>query len=117
LNEGVATLPGLLRQHGYRTAGFVNSVHMGPFKGLDRGFDEFVRFGGGNDPRMRYRSNHPAAEILRSMGLLRKKKGSHQTTLAAKAWLTRHARDSDPFFLLIHYHQAHHPYMPRRRAR
>jgi arylsulfatase A-like enzyme len=117
LNENIRTLPELLGERGYRTAGFVNSVHMGPFKKLDRGFDEFVRIGGGNDPGMLYRSHHPLAEVLRRLGLLHKKKGSRQTTRAGKAWLTRHAQDPDPFFLLIHYHQAHHPYLPPWRDR
>ena len=56
LDDGILTLPELLGANGYRSVGFINSVHMGPFKKLDRGFDEFTRIGGGNSRNMLSRS-------------------------------------------------------------
>lgn len=41
LAAGSQTLAGLLRAHGYRTAGFSANPWIGPLTGLDRGFERF----------------------------------------------------------------------------
>jgi len=42
LDKNIFTLPSVLREHGYRTLGFVKNVYVSEFSGLDRDFDEFV---------------------------------------------------------------------------
>ena len=105
------TIASHLRAAGYRTAAFVNTHHIGAFKGMDRGFDEFTQVGTGGAP-----STRPwLIREAESYGLIRKNKGTEQTTALLMNWLEKHKDDSRPFFLTVHYHEAHHPYWPPRR--
>jgi arylsulfatase A-like enzyme len=73
---------------------------------MDRGFDEFVQFGTGGAPTRRSRLRRAAERH----GFLPKNKGTASTTEAVTAWLRGRRPGQEPFFLAVHYHEAHHPY-------
>lgn len=93
-------LSDLLHRHGYHTAAFVGSMVLDPANGgapgFDRGFDIYdADF---HDPKAgedRYHSLERRAEDVanRAMG-----------------WLSRHPQG--PFFLWLHFYDAHEPYDP-----
>jgi arylsulfatase A-like enzyme/Tfp pilus assembly protein PilF len=85
------TLAKTLRDAGFQTAAFVAGFPLDARFGLDQGFDtydgHFDKEGGKHDRR--------TAEEVTTRGL---------------AWLDAH--DKKPFFLFLHYYDAHHPYHP-----
>ena len=86
------TLAELLKANGYATAGFVSSAVLARQYGLDQGFDIY----------------HEGAEIRRG---LQKERTADATTMQAINWLVQ--RDLDkPFFLFVHFYDAHWPYEP-----
>jgi arylsulfatase A-like enzyme/Tfp pilus assembly protein PilF len=100
LGKDVPYLPDILRRHGYHTAGFIGAYILDPKSqsapGFDRGFDTydagFHRRKPGED---RYASvERRAGEVV-----------DH-----ALAWLQAHPRD--PFFVWLHFYDAHDPYDP-----
>jgi arylsulfatase A-like enzyme/Flp pilus assembly protein TadD len=100
LRPEIPYLPDLLHQHGYHTAAFVGSMVLDPYSnaapGFDRGFDfydsDFHNPRPGED---RYHSLERRAEDVadRAMG-----------------WLSHHQQT--PFFLWLHFYDAHEPYDP-----
>ena len=113
LVPSVRTMATHLRAAGMRTAAFVNTHHMGQYKGLDAGFEEFQQIGTGG---WRSRRSWLSREAERR-GLRRKNKGTAETTEQVVRWLRAQRDRERPFFLLVHYHEAHHPYWPPRRHR
>lgn len=113
LPADVPTMASVLGRHGMRTAGFVNTHHMGAYKGLDAGFASFHQFGTGG---WRAKRNVFSREAERR-GWRPKNKGTAPTTDAVLRWLDAYATSDRPFFLLVHYHEAHHPYWPPRAHR
>lgn len=106
LADGITTMAQHLARYGYRTCAFVNTHHMGAYKRLDAGFDEFQQIGTGGWRARR----HWLGRELERRGLIQKKKGTAATTSQVIGWLDAHAHSSSPFFLFVHYHEAHHPY-------
>jgi len=93
-------LPDLLNQHGYHTAAFVGSIVLDPktqaAPGFDRGFEFYdANFHNSKPGEDRYQSLERRAEDVanRAMGWLR----HHQQT---------------PFFIWLHFYDAHEPYDP-----
>jgi arylsulfatase A-like enzyme len=87
----VPTLAEDLRSAGYRTAAFVNVSWLSPqISGLDRGFDSY-------DLHMTDPTN-------------RNQREARATTDAALAWLE--SERTPPFFLVVHYFDAHLTYDP-----
>jgi arylsulfatase A-like enzyme/Flp pilus assembly protein TadD len=97
LPTGVPTLAEALSAEGYRTAAFVASRVLDRRFGLARGFDHY-------DDRM-------AAENLGEYGYPEREAAS--VTSAALSWLagTREP-DKRPYFIWVHYYDAHAPYEP-----
>jgi arylsulfatase A-like enzyme len=88
LPQSVTTLPQLLQQAGYDTQGIVNNGHMRAHWGFDRGFANWQEF-----------------EVDTDAG------NCENLTEQATNWLGK--RDSDkPFFLFMHYYDAHDAYGP-----
>jgi arylsulfatase A-like enzyme len=87
LSDDVVTLPDLVKQAGYQTAGFVAVRLLAPDSGVAGGFD---RFDFPQQTRQR-----PAPDVV---------------PLATK-WL-RSRGSSDPFFLWLHLFDPHMPYAP-----
>lgn len=85
MRQTVPTLATVLKAGGYATAGFVNAPALSPDYGFARGFDS-------------YDIAEPEA------------RGAARTTEEALAWIAR--TDARPFFLFLHYFDAHLPYSP-----
>jgi len=104
LNSSLTYLPDLLHGRGYRTAAFVGSILLdprnGPFQSYDRGFDVY-------DAGF----HQPQRGELRSQSVER---SGEQVVVRATSWL---AHDTQrPFFLWVHLHDAHAPYISYNRA-
>jgi arylsulfatase A-like enzyme/cytochrome c-type biogenesis protein CcmH/NrfG len=96
LPEGVRSVAEDFRQAGYKTAAFVSGFPLTRRFGLDRGFETYDdHLPRGSDPRR-------TAYVERS---------ADRTTDAALQWLDA-APQSGPFFLWVHYFDAHAPYEP-----
>jgi arylsulfatase A-like enzyme/Flp pilus assembly protein TadD len=96
LGAGPATLAETLRAKGYATAAFIGGYTLRAPFGLDRGFDHYDDALPSGEEAWRER---PAPE----------------TTAAALAWLRSRASPQSkraPFFLFVHYYDAHDPYTP-----
>jgi choline-sulfatase len=97
LPKTVPTLPETLARAGYRTAAFVSGFPLERRFGYARGFEVYDdKFPHGNDPRRAPYIERPA----------------DQTTAVATGWLDGRASDAAPWFLWIHYYDAHSPYEP-----
>jgi arylsulfatase A-like enzyme len=124
LAESVRTLPQVLAEAGYHTAGFSTSSLIGQLKQLDRGFHEY------HEPlssrRGPARARRSLWQTLRSLpivaeGWRRAKHLSWRLGLADKdggrmtrrvvEWLEAAGRGREPFFLLVHIQEMHHPYL------
>jgi arylsulfatase A-like enzyme/Flp pilus assembly protein TadD len=99
LGKDLPYLPELLHQHGYHTAAFLGSYILDPAAaapGFDRGFDlydgHFHQRKPGED---RYKSVERRAEDVADRAL---------------GWLSRHQQG--PFFIWLHFYDAHDPYDP-----
>src|SRR5271167_3626330 len=100
LRTDLPYLPDLLHEHGYHTAAFVGSMVLDPeggaAPGFDRGFDVYdAHFHNSKSGEDRYQSLERRAEVVanRAMG-----------------WLSRH--QETPFFIWLHFYDAHEPYDP-----
>ncbi len=83
LSDDIPTLAELLRSAGYRTAALVNNGQMKAHWGFNRGFSSWHEF----------EVDTPAGNC-------------ESITAAARAWLTN---APEPFFLFLHYYDAHDP--------
>ena len=110
IRDELATLPEVLREQGYRTAGFVSAYVLDGELGFSRGFDiyddELGRFPGLAD-----------LVFFRSVAMLRRhldpdmvveRRGDH-TTDKAITWLEGREQ---PWFLWVHLFDPHGPYTP-----
>ncbi len=100
LAEEQETLAERLRAEGYQTAAFVGSFVLDRRYGLAQGFDTY-------DDRV---DASPDA----SFGGIENERKGEAVTDAALAWLkeTKERSGSTPFFLWVHYYDAHYPYDP-----
>ncbi len=139
LDDSMPTMGSLLSDTGYRTVGFV-SGDVGKHKGLDRGFQEFYFKGDAEGSRaeklravsavIRRIIRDVRKPVARRLGLTdirrfapqvkakrhsrltpsRKIKVTRRTTRRVVQWLDAHGRSKQPFFMLVHYKNMHHPY-------
>jgi arylsulfatase A-like enzyme len=132
LGAGIPTLAEVLGRAGYHTAGFVSTSFIGRYKRLDRGCEEFYEpFGSRRGP------GHDSAPGLAGAAVrawrvvqgsavfqeaLRRKrhlswrlglgdKGSAETNRRMISWLRENGERKQPFFLLAHHQEMHHPYL------
>jgi arylsulfatase A-like enzyme len=87
LRSNIPTLPEILHNSGYRTAGFTEGGFVAGHFGFDRGFDRF-------DDEVPKLTND--VEVVFSRGLE----------------FLQEARGSQPFFLFLHTYAIHDPYYP-----
>ncbi len=95
LPAGARTAAEVLGEAGFETLGVVSSPLLGPDYGLDRGFD-------------RLRVVSPLGETI--AGYRRVENRAREVTDAALELLD--ARGAAPFFLFVHYYDAHTDYAP-----
>jgi arylsulfatase A-like enzyme len=136
LGGSIPTLGEALGELGYHTVGFVSTSFIGRLKGLDRGFQQFyepwrgwgsgatAERGASRDGRLRSlaakalaageRVLAPAAtwrqvkHLAWRHGLV--DKGARRTLGRVLRWLKEEAPRRQPFFLLVHLQETHHPY-------
>ncbi len=116
LEAGVETLAERLRAEDYATAAFVSAFVLDAQFGLDQGFelfdDQMELALSRSDPRAIRRAAHLSDEKRRWFAQLASpsERRADSVTQAAMDWLR--ALDSEPFFLWLHYFDAHQPYRP-----
>ncbi|HLX83967.1 MAG TPA: sulfatase-like hydrolase/transferase [Terriglobales bacterium] len=100
LRPEIPYLPDLLNKHGYRTAAFIGSNILDPHSaapGFQRGFDVYdANFHQRKSGEDRYKSVERRAEVVADHAL---------------AWIHEHQK-SGPFFVWLHFYDAHDPYDP-----
>ncbi|TMB17313.1 MAG: sulfatase, partial [Deltaproteobacteria bacterium] len=120
LPDRVDTLAENLQRFGYRTVGFADNANISPAFNFQQGFDEYRYLA----PTFFFLANEPAAQLALYSGLrlIRERFLSHRVdvhhyyqpaevvTAEVTAWLA-HGAERQPFFLFIHYMDAHDPYM------
>lgn len=98
--KNLATLPKILKKHGFDTAAVVGAFPLDSQTGLDQGFDLYDDYYPSNgdtwtQPQMRaFYDERPASEVAH----------------AAMKWLDD--RQNKPFFLWTHFFDAHQPWTP-----
>ncbi len=95
LNSDVETLAEVLKKNGYQTAAFVSAAVLDRQFGLNRGFDHYddnVRTG-------EYRA------------FSYQERAANQVTEAVINYLPKLKASGKPFFLWVHYYDAHYPYV------
>ncbi len=95
LNRDVETLAEALKKNGYQTAAFVSAAVLDRQFGLNRGFDFY-------DDNVRVGEQRAFAYQERA---------ANQVTEAVSDHLPRLKQNGKPFFLWIHYYDAHHPWV------
>jgi arylsulfatase A-like enzyme/Tfp pilus assembly protein PilF len=100
LGPDIPYLPEILHKNGYQTAAFVSSVILDPVQGsapgFERGFDKY-------DAGFHFR--HPGDDRYKSI-----ERRAEEVVARAEAWLDQHSQG--PFFLWLHFYDAHDPYDP-----
>jgi arylsulfatase A-like enzyme/Flp pilus assembly protein TadD len=104
LAEQNLTLAEVLQAAGYTTAAEIASAVMARDRNLDQGFDAY------HDP-----GNAPSGETEERTGLHRLERDAESITAGGLRFLREHA--DRPFFLWLHYFDAHTPYDPPERFR
>jgi len=89
---GNQMLAEILQANGYLTVGFVSTTVLARQFGLDQGFDLYD-------------------DSMAVDGQIQNERTADQTTRRAMDWLVRRDRDK-PFFLFVHFYDAHSPYEP-----
>ncbi len=97
VDASLTTLAEVLQGQGYDTAAFVSAFVLDARFGLDQGF-------------ARYDDRVDAAQGGK-FGRLESERSAGTVTQAALGWL-RTRQGQDPFFLWVHYYDAHVPYTP-----
>ena len=99
LGKDLPYLPDLLHKHGYHTAAFLGAYILDPAAaapGFERGFDVYdANFHQRKRGEDRYKSVERRAEDVANRAL---------------GWLSRHQQR--PFFIWLHFYDAHDPYDP-----
>ena len=99
LSKDLPYLPDILRQHGYRTAAFVGSYILDS-KGAAAGFERgFVTYDAGFHKRRSGEDRYKTVE-----------RRARDVVDHALAWLRTHPQG--PYFLWLHFYDAHDPYDP-----
>ncbi|WP_144903914.1 sulfatase [Halobellus captivus] len=118
LPEELDTLPMLLGDAGYRTAGISTNSFFSSGTGLNRGFDQFKLLTGSTffDEVPWSTIAKYAANIRRHSAGFTADTTKHATPFVMndilKQWIPELVADDRPFFLYAHYNQTHRPYYP-----
>lgn len=96
LDPALTTLAEVLKDAGYQTAAFVAAFVLDARYGLNQGFDRY--------------DDVVDTQVGSEHGAL-SERSARRVTNAALHWLGNHEEDT-PFFLWVHYFDAHYPYKP-----
>lgn len=113
LPPGPSTLAEILHRAGYVTGAIVAAAPLAPGTGLDRGFDSYdFALPPNRYPFFGFRDSL-LAKVLKRAQLVPDRwayRNAKEQTDRALDWLERH--QTEPFFLWVHYFDAHDPYAP-----
>jgi arylsulfatase A-like enzyme len=119
LNKKYTPLAALLKNSGYTTAGVISCVFLRNKFGLNQGFDYYDEHipSAGNIMRTCAAVSFlniffPINDVLISKGHDDKRIGD-QVNASVIDWLNQY-KNTDPFFLLVHYFDVHQPYFPKK---
>jgi len=125
LDASVPTLAELLKRHGYRTAGVFSGPYLEPHWGFGRGFDRYraaygrkVAAASELADRLRARGPAPGSRVSAFRAYEKVKSLSHrdvnssEVTAAALGELDGLRASGAPWFLFVHYFDAHYDYVP-----
>jgi arylsulfatase A-like enzyme len=119
LNKKYTPLAALLKNSGYTTAGAISVVWLQKKYGLNQGFDYYDENipSAGNVMRTCAALSFlniffPFNDFLISRGHNDRRIGD-QVNASVIDWLNQY-KSTDPFFLLVHYFDVHHPYFPQK---
>lgn len=105
LRSDIPTLAEHLQNNGYHTAGFVNNSQVGGLVGLNRGHKDFYEVWQGlSKDQIFKRVEHKARQLAGSSD-----HGASETNKLIIRWLTEGWNQEKPFYLFIHYIDAHNP--------
>jgi len=119
LYDNYTTLAEFLKKAGYATAGIISNIYLSRSYGFQQGFDYF------DDDLPSVVSAMPMCAALSFLNiflpiddfLTSTGRNGHriasQINASAISWLNRHD-GTNPFFLMLHYFDVHHPYFPER---
>lgn len=123
LPDELVTLPEVLQENGYTTAGFVTNFNVAPYFNFQQGFDEYEFL----EPAFVLGADDAAAKLLlvqamrQTIEKMRARSGSVQPGTAYQdaetvnrrlfAWLDERP-EGEPFFLFAGYMDPHDPYFP-----
>jgi arylsulfatase A-like enzyme len=119
LDNKHATLAALLKEAGYATAAVISCAFLTNNFGLHQGFDYFDENISSATTIMQTCAAvsflnifFPINDLLTSKGHNDRRIGG-QVNASAIDWLNQHD-STKPFFLMLHYFDAHHPYFPEK---
>lgn len=104
LSDEQLTLPEILHQHGYATAGAVGAYPVIGRFGFGQGFDLF------DDHLTGQFEDYLGQRVIPKTRMFFDERRAAQVNEAVIPWLTRHA--ANPFFLWVHYFDPHQPFEP-----
>lgn len=124
LADELVTLPEVLQEHGWVTAGFVTNFNVAPYFNFQQGFDHYEFL----EPKFVLGADDAAAKLLlmqavrQSIEKMRARSGSVQPGTAYQdaetvnarlfAWFENERPEGEPFFLFVGYMDPHDPYFP-----
>ena len=108
LSDNVVTLAEVMKDAGYRTAGFYGGPYLNPTYGFGQGFDTYVScMAEVKDPVPKEDAKGPLkGQAVRSFGDVTGPRTLQQVT----AWMD--TLDERPFFLFLHLWDVHYDYIP-----
>jgi arylsulfatase A-like enzyme len=105
LSKDLPYLPDELHKHGYKTGAFIGAYILDPWRhaapGFDRGFDFYDTD---------YHTRKPGEDRYHSV-----ERRAEEVANRALKWLSTHPKG--PFFVWLHFYDAHDPYDPQRRLK
>lgn len=105
LSDDIPTIAKHLQKKGYQTAGFVNNSQVGQLVNLHRGHDDFYEVWRGlSEKQVIKRAIYNAREFAGYSD-----HGASETNKLISLWLTKRWNRKKPFYLFIHYIDAHNP--------
>lgn len=105
LRADIPTIAEVLQKNGYHTAGFVNNSQVGELVGLNRGHDDFYEIWRGlSQKQIMKRAQHYAREFGGYTD-----HGASETNDRIFCWLEESWNRDKPFYMFIHYIDAHNP--------
>lgn len=103
LSDEILTLPEMLKEHGYVTAGAISGFPLVKRFNLGQGFDLF-------DDDLRRKDEDFLGRRQRKASLFFEERRAAQTNEAVLPWLEQH--QDEPFFVWLHYYDPHRPWDP-----